>query len=285
MKRLSLFFLLIVFGIGCSDENAPFAEPQPYRRAYDTTSSDPVFKYVSRYFFDYGKVLITDVDTADYLYNFQMKNYVLLVQPSQEVEHLKYGINIMERVLLDGYTPDFVKKHFPFALILADGIWPYREEERNVTHYMAHNFIALNVGELTKEFSPEKWAEISMELHKDLLIDYNYALTKAFQIPEAFLQVSSSKYGVLESKLYTREELYEEGFWTAEVTGWDYDKTKFPDELNDLRDWIHYILLTPEDEIREIIRKHTPMRTKFDVFTEAIKKFTGRDYSYLRFEK
>ena len=72
MKKYILL-LLIAGGLlaGCFNEDDIHVEEQSYKRKYDTTSTDPVWKYVSEYYYKYGKLLITDPDSSDYLFNFQ----------------------------------------------------------------------------------------------------------------------------------------------------------------------------------------------------------------------
>ena len=61
MKKYILL-LLIAGGLlaGCFNEDDIHVEEQSYKRKYDTTSTDPVWKYVSEYYYKYGKLLITD---------------------------------------------------------------------------------------------------------------------------------------------------------------------------------------------------------------------------------
>ena len=64
MKKYILL-LLIAGGLlaGCFNEDDIHVEEQSYKRKYDTTSTDPVWKYVSEYYYKYGKLLITDPDS------------------------------------------------------------------------------------------------------------------------------------------------------------------------------------------------------------------------------
>ena len=58
MKKNILFFVILCMGVfsGCFDEDNIHADLETYWRDYDTLSNDPVLKYVSEYYYKYGKI-------------------------------------------------------------------------------------------------------------------------------------------------------------------------------------------------------------------------------------
>ena len=122
------FILIILLGLSlynCDKEDDIIVDEVPYKRVhmYDTNSSNKVIKFISQYYYTYDHFLITDPDSSDYLYNFSSKNELLeITPPEQDEEHLWKGIEFLKELLLDFYSTDFIKNHFPYSIILVDEI-------------------------------------------------------------------------------------------------------------------------------------------------------------------
>lgn len=86
MKKIIMFVLSGLLFIGCYENETIHADYMEYGRIYDTTSTDPVLKYISQYYYKFGKLLIVDPDTADYIFNFQPNTmYILCLLNRKEI--------------------------------------------------------------------------------------------------------------------------------------------------------------------------------------------------------
>ena len=61
MKKIIMFVLSGLLFIGCYENETIHADYMEYGRIYDTTSTDPVLKYISQYYYKFGKLLIVDI--------------------------------------------------------------------------------------------------------------------------------------------------------------------------------------------------------------------------------
>lgn len=270
--KIFQYTLLFIAGFllwNCTQEDSIDSELKTYRRTYDSTSTDPVKKFEADYFYKYDKVFITDVDTADYLFNFKYKNRIFIRQPEQSEVHLLYGINLMKNLFADAYAPEFIKAHFPFSLILGDDILDNTGfSTKQADMYVANGFIALNIGEMTQNLSPEEQKQLSAKLHTALLVDICWKSTSALN-PDLFFKHTESTYGKKQSSELSQDELYEAGYINPDPTTIYF--TIFPTMNSDISDWINFILLTPQDELDEIIHAHDLMKAKYQSLDKALK--------------
>ena len=56
MKKIIMFVLSGLLFIGCYENETIHADYMEYGRIYDTTSTDPVLKYISQYYYNFGKL-------------------------------------------------------------------------------------------------------------------------------------------------------------------------------------------------------------------------------------
>lgn len=263
----------------CSEEDTIIAERKPYRRSYDSTTTDPVKKFEADYYYAYNKVFITDVDSVDYLFNFTYKNTITIQQPRQNNDHLLYGIDKMKKLFLDYYSPEFIKKYFPFSLIIADGIFYDSFGTPEPTEiWVANNFIALNIGEITENLSKEEERILSAKLHQALLFDICWKYMKSYNA-DPFFKHTRQTYGQQQNSKFTPMNLYEAGYLK------DHTKvyfTVFPSQAEDLQDWIEFILVTPEQELRELLNSYSLLNDKFESLTTILKEQLQLDYMSLK---
>lgn len=286
-------FKYILIGIAlfsfwqCSDEDDITADVVPYRRSYDVNSSDTIMRFVSQYFYKYNHVFITDPDTSDYLYNFERKNPVCIVQPEQTTEHLLYGISYMKELFLDFYPDEFIKNHFPFCLIIADSIGLNEYPNGPRDHYISRNFVALNVGNMTKDYTFEEKKFLSLTMHLEFIVDvlYTYGdgleLTNFFSPGEKLYSTTTGDWD--NKKRWTLEEIYAAGFLYDEASSY-YPYTEFVSKTQDLKDWLSFLWGYKKDKwskipdnVEELISTYPVMKQKYDVLTKAIKDCIGID--------
>jgi lipoprotein len=273
-----LWFIAGILLYSCAKEDAIDSELKTYRRSYDSTSTDPVKKFEADYYYKYDKVFITDVDTVDYLFNFKYKNNIFIEQAEQNETHLLAGIKLMKDLFLDAYTPEFIKEYFPFSLILGDDILDNTGyTTKQVDMFVANSFIALNIGKMTQNLNTEERKQLSAKLHKALLVDICWQNTKSINLDQ-FFKHTESTYGKKQNKEFTKEELYEAGYINPDPS--TFFHTIFPTKNSDIQDWINFILLTPQEELTEIINTYDLMKVKYQSLDETLKNF-GIDYRTL----
>ena len=122
MKKIACCLGIGLLFAACFEDETIHADYVDYGRGYDTTSTNPVWKYVSQYYYKFGKEIILDPDTSDYMFNFQSKNEVRIVPPRQDEAHLSEALQFLREMFLDGYSDHVKEKIFPYAVILGDSI-------------------------------------------------------------------------------------------------------------------------------------------------------------------
>lgn len=286
------FLLIIILGISfynCYEEDPIVAEEIPYKRVqmYDTNSTDKVLNFVSRYYYKYNRFFITDPDSSDYLYNFSSKNESLEFNyPKQEQEHLWKGIEMMQKLALNAYPEEFIRKHFPYSLILADDVIidPALLNEE-VLSCIGRYFCIFSIQDL-EQMSLEEKVAASSKLHETLW-RYIGMYDEGINIPDEFYQYGESLllYGqLIQDKeleyLYEEEARYELGFPRIFLY---YDIIPiFPNKGEDIGYWISFLIDTPDDELQALLKKYEVMQIKYDLLTKALKEM-GIDYKKLRY--
>lgn len=280
----------------CGREEDITAELVPYRRLqdYDVNSPDTVIRFVSRYYDTYGRVFITDPDSTDYLYNFEVKNPVFIAKPEQSEAHLLYGISCMKEFFLDFYPEKFIREHFPFSLMISDSIVVLGGmSPKTVDMYVSRNFVALNVGRKNRDYTFEEKKHLSLSLHIAFLVDILYRYggwdLSAFFAPGEKLYATQTGDWDHQKKLKP-EELYSAGFFYDQA--WTNAYTEFVSKTQDLTDWLSFILGYKEDEyskipdnVEEWIARYPVMKQKYDALAEAIRKYVGVNYKDLIYKE
>lgn len=279
-QLISLIFIALC-AYNCYQEDDIEAEVIPYKRTawYDTTSTNKVVKFVSKYYYNYDRFFITDPDSSDYLYNFQSKYSDLKVTyPKQEDEHLWNGCEYVQTLLLDYYSDEFIRKHFPYSLILTDGILdPLLELPLDC--FVGRYFGMITIYNLD-ELGAEEKKTLSCKLH-EMVWTYIGSYDGVLDLPNEFFRFGSGYYGTYDwGKEWSLEELYEKGFAANKLEGWGM--TGFPSEGEDIGYWISFLIRTADDEIERILNTYEAMRVKHDYLVQQLAKL-GIDYKQLRY--
>ncbi len=294
MKKILIFLWCVLLFVGCFDDETIHANYVEYGRNYDTTSTDPVLKYISQYYYKYGKLLIIDPDTADYMFNFQSKHDVHIVEPKQEEEHLLKGFQFLEDLFLNGYNDDVKKNLFPYAIILADTI------ENTYTHtyvnmYTTTYYIAFLVNDEMLSKSEEEKVEISRNWNKTFL---NYCTNKiGWTVPEEFyLYPTDEEFNKKENWWYPFPEgtqdapadinlVWEKGYPTGKWD-WNFDEnwnkvwgySLSSSKAGYLEKFFEFLFTTPQETIDKAIADHEKLRKAHDILNQALKDDFGIDY-------
>ncbi|MCB6971974.1 MULTISPECIES: hypothetical protein [Butyricimonas] len=298
MKKYLLLSILLGGALlsACFDEDKIHADLGTYKRAYDTTSTDPVWKYVSQYYYKYGKLFITDPDSSDYLFNFQYKFGLKVEQTTQNTEHLLKCIQFVNEMLLDGFSDDFKKTYFPYSIILAKsivytgGLTPMDKDI-----YCTKYHVSLKVNEDVLKMTEVEKEELSAKWNLGFLLDFCAAYGSGFVIPEDFYAVSKEFRGRYQGAQLPKEEWYERGFLTGIVVDhyqpwWStdpndgYDYTDFPTyDDTDFKYFFTGMLTIPSEELQEIATKYPRVKARLDIIDAELQKI-GIDYKNMGYK-
>ena len=282
----------------CFEDETIHADYVDYGRGYDTTSADPVWKYVSQYYYSYGKEIILDPDTSDYMFNFQSKNDVYVIPPRQDKEHLSEALQFVKEMFLDGYGDRVKKELFPYAIILGDSIVDTSVEPyKQVDVYTASSYVAFLVNDGILGKSEAEKEELSKEWNVTFL---NYCMNKVgWTVPEEFYLYSDEEYGLKENWWIMIEGAtedsepapmdvvwergYPQGTWTWQFADdWfapnEYGYSVASSRASYLEQFIDFLLSTPQATIDEAIAAHEKLRKAHDVLDKALKEDFGIDY-------
>ncbi|BEI55331.1 MULTISPECIES: hypothetical protein [Butyricimonas] len=294
MKKIIMFVLSGLLFIGCYENETIHADYMEYGRIYDTTSTDPVLKYISQYYYKFGKLLIVDPDTADYIFNFQSKYDVHIVPPKQEGNHIERGLELLKELFLNGYSDQVKQELFPYALIMADTIEnTFKDEYVNI--YTADRYIAFLVNDQILDRTEKGKEELSREWNNTFL---NYSMDKVgWVVPEEFYLYSETEYGNKENWWIPIEGatekdtadiniVWERGYptgnwtyyyddtWTNKIWGYAVSSSR----TGYLEKFFEFLFTTPQETINKAVADHEKLRKAHDVLDQALKDDFGIDY-------
>lgn len=304
MKKIITFLGIGLLLAGCFEEETIHADYVDYGRGYDTTSTNPTWKYVSQYYYKYGKEIILNAEPSDYMFNFQSKNEVRIVPPRQDEEHLANVLQFIREMFLDGYGEQVKKEIFPHAIILGDSIINTSSEPyRSVDIYTASSYVAFSVNDETLSLTETEKAELSKSWNITFL---NYCMNQiGWTVPEEFyLYSTDDEYGLKENWWIpiegatedsepapmdvVWEKGYPQGTWTS-YGGWfdplEYGYSVASSRSSYLEQFIDFLLSTPQETIDAAIAKHEKLRNAHDILDEALKEDFGIDYRTMGYAK
>ena len=287
MKSYQFIILVLtsIFLCNCYKEDDIIAEITPYKRIdlYDTNSSDPVLKFVSQYYYRYGHFFITDPDSSDYLFSFGVENNnsnLELTLPTQEEKHLLQGIQMVKTLLLDSYSTEFIKAHFPYSIILADDITDSKWEEP-VDYYLGLYFCFFKIQDIGSMDAEEK-NYVTAKLN-EYIWTYIATYENVPSLPAEFYQFGEGLYGTFYEDDPSEDAMYGFGFTGSSLPGfWEDYMLWYPTKGQDIGKWIKFLIQNPDEEIERLINKYEAMRIKYDYLTKALKEM-GIDYKKLRY--
>ena len=264
----------------CFDEDPVYAELE-HGRMYDTTSSDPVMKYISEYYFKYDKEIIFDPDTADYVFNFQSKNDLKLVQ--MDKERWGEGLEWVKTNFINYYTSETIMKSFPVFLLVVDTVYYEDWSTLKPTNiYATRNMIAIAVDKGKLDLTGTAKKDLILSYHTSFI---NFCITYGRINIDQFYVIGAKKYGQYEyGKQYTKEEAYAAGFLEVSVgkSFWDDEEyTYFPSQSSDFEAFLNFLLTGSEEERIELMNTYVAIKTKFEVLINAFES-GGIDYKKLR---
>ena len=313
LLNIAVTILIVLTMWSCSsDEDKIVAELIPYKRVsmYDVNSSDPNIKYISQYFANYDRVLITDVDSSDYWFNYSSSNkgYLKITPPAKA--NISKGIQMLDELLIKWYNQDFIKKHFPYSLILSDTITTYNNGRPTfVNMYVGSYFFATKVQDINLMNDSEK-TKLANELHANLwtyINDYNpflkiapafysfgqpYYSYSVFSFnPEAAEWFDNPNWATNGDRTFYNK-LYSAGFIKPRLLEYTKDaqgningirRASFFSQKQDQLSWILYLLSTPDSEVQAFVNSNPALKTKYDCLVKAFTD-AGIDYRQIGYK-
>ena len=284
----------------CSKEKDIHAEIE--ESVYDITDnpSDPIQHQRYLFYQDYRTYLITNPEVKDYRFNFQTKNNILMIAPTQSNDVLLGGVDMLKSLFLDVYSTDFKKKYLPFSIILADSIFYLGQDVgRPYYHsYASQRFLAL--GGIRREmatYSDSLKLAIKGDIHSRYWIDFLQGAKGVFSIPEEFEEISKSYYGKgvdyiadlgnVTGRLPWQIDYHQLGFITYNHNTTFYDDAEgawwieVPNADVDKRQWVAFFFNTPKSQRDALIAAYPKMKAKYDILKEAFLKCEGFDVDQL----
>ena len=315
MKRVNIavIFIALLTIWSCSNgDDKIVAELIPYKRIsmYDVNSTDPNIKYISQYFANYDRVLITDVDSSDYWFNYSNSYKTILKIMPPAKENISKGIQMLDELLIQSYSPDFIKKHFPYSLILSDAINTYKSGNPVFTNiYVGSYFIATKVQDITR-MSQEEKTNLANDLNTNLwtyINDYNpflkiapifytfgqpyYGKSVYSSNPEAAEWFDNANWATNGDRTFYNK-LYSSGFITPSTLVYSKNaqgqingikSVIFPSQKRDQLSWILYLLNTPDSEVQAFVNSNPSLKTKYDCLVKAFTD-AGIDYKQIGYK-
>lgn len=288
MKNYKYFIytLCVLFlAFGCGKEKFLNTELETFERQYDKNSTDPVFKYVSEYFFKYDKQFIVDPVIGDYVYNFDRVHEIEIDQIDQTQSNVLEAIKLAEELFLSKFTDHFIKNVFPASIIIADTIrtdWDnYSKKWNNKPQfYSGRYFFAFLMNKDIMAYSDEEKKSYSAMLVGNVIGDGSEELG----IPQEFYTSGEDFFGknmavldgtdVDETDLNIQKNIaHANGFINVTIVihdGWY--AIAYPKAKEDVADVVEYMLLTPKDERIEFFENNPKVAYRANLVIETLKK-------------
>lgn len=307
MKKILIFICSVLLFAACYEHEHIQGEYVDYGRAYDTTSTDPAWKFVSQYYYKYAKHIILDPKPEDYIFNFQYKYDVKLNTLRDDKEYIAKAVGAFKELFLDCYGEDAREMMFPYALILADSLKSYGNGEYVSQKIITTDrYIAFAVNDEVINYTEEEKVELSRLWNSTFL---QYCINKMkWTAPEEFYPYTDAELDKQETRWFPVEggteqapnppmsDIYwEKGFPTANWTwnyppdSYDWDKRQWGYEASSSREgylekFIEFLLTTPQETIDGAIAKHAKLKKAHDVLDNSLKENFGIDYRTMIYE-
>lgn len=284
MKKYILLlsaFCTLVFS-GCYKEDPIHVDLGQYWRDYDVDSSDPAFKFISEYNANFGKHLLYDADTRDYLYNFQQKNAVKIESPTEKIYE---KLMLLDELFLQAYTDQVKQQVLPYDLILAEKIL-YGTSSTPKDFFASTNFLAMKITDANLELDAAGKKALSTKMHKAFVLDYCVAMGRVGLSPK-FYEVSADWYGKRDpdkTQQFGIEKAYEKGLLYLQSRWNDFQEaflTDYASKDRDPGDYFDLLLSKTDEELAELRAKWPLVNEKAGYFIEMLESL-GIDYKTLR---
>lgn len=299
MKKLILLISLLAGMSSCYNEDALVIPDQPDKyNILKDDPSDPTQHFRYQFYQKYQTIVITNPTEADYRFNFTSNNGIKITAPEQSKEVIDEGVDFLQRVLLDLYSDDFLKKNLPFSILLAEEVRMDSYGETTILNcHASSSFIALgNVNSALKNMSEEDFLTVKADVNASFWAKYMSQVRGLFTIPDSFYEASEEVEPGIYNWFYLGYDAtpYNTDFYHYGLISYDPENSFVdeedpdfpwyslyaPSKTTDLSQWMNFVFLKTPTEIQEICDKYPVMKKKYDIIREAMLE-NGFDLSKL----
>ena len=286
MKKLLLLISLFAGMSSCYHEDTLEVSEQPDKYGVlKDNPSDPIQHFIYEFYQKYETVIITNPTISDYRFNYNSSNGIAITAPAQNQKVVEQGIEFLQKVLLDLYPDDFLKKNLPFSIILAEEMKMASYGETAILNcYASRNFIAVsNVVDGVGDMSESNFVKIRADVNASFWAIYMSQVRGLFSVPETFYEASLA----VESKIYggyfylgavnpATIDFYKYGLvsYNTDASYIDYEDEWFtvyaPTKSQDLAQWMNFVFEKTPAELQEIFNAYPVMKKKYDIIREAM---------------
>lgn len=283
MKNILYITLFIISGLwSCASSDEPInLDAQPYKRVptYDTLSTDYTLNYVSRYYYNFDKLLIVDADSSDYWFNFTSSYKTIVGIDKPDAATAEMGVKMLDNLLIKWYDKDFISKHFPPKILIGSNVYTYtnsntaqgltkvQESSYNGAYFLmvkAANFDTMSVEtkrRVAMALNNLLWTNI-IKYRPFLNINvkfYSYGRdNKLYESTQDGNSWTGAAYDYDDEEKLTKKKVYQSGFlsYKTEIIDHPFDgkaitKVILPNESDDLNNWINFMLTTTEEQMQQ----------------------------------
>ena len=248
-------------------------------------SEDPAQHYLYGFWQNTGVYVLSEYDDVDYLWNVNsISNYeITRIEPGVLGDAVEYLRNVLTEV----YGNDFVKKYFPFKILLAGQISDFMstaEDADDMVCGYGRSYLAIGrlrsdiLSAMTETQTLENLGKIHGVLWGNFIYENNLVT-----IPESFFTPSQEYYGANLYNVFDDEPvetmIKHAGMWFyAEPP--DY-YAMAPEEAGDVAGFVEMILTHTEEEMRAEMEGYDILLIKYNALIDAVKDACGVDLQAL----
>lgn len=303
-----------------SSEDPIHVDAETYKRVakYDTLSTNYTLKYISKYYYHFDKIMITDPDSSDYWYNFSSSYKTAVGIDAPDDATAEIGVKMLDYLLVKWYDASFIKNHFPKSILIGKNVYNYTYNSSTQSYlklqtdmYSGAYFLLIKAQNIdTMSVTTKKsvalklnnilWSNI-VKFRPFMNIDLNfYAYGKDNKLYESSQTGNEWTGGKTydATQFVTNQKMYSSGFLSCVKEYGTYfgkpyiTKVILPNESDDLNSWITFLLTTSDADIQALKTKYglsgtAANPTVFEIkFQQIVKAFTdaGLDYRNLGYK-
>ena len=265
MNKLFYIFIVAVALFSCNKEESITAErgDNPYALK---DSNDPVKHYFYDYAKKYSSIIRTEYEESEYVWNLTGNNDYTVEKSENITEaHLQY----LKDVFLELYPNDFIKKYFPFKILLAKSFTYFSEvtwSDENGAGIAGNSFVLIgkldeNIEDMTAEEKTANMAEINANFFR--LFEKN----GRFIVPVKFHNLVAANYNRGPYILKEGQTMEDIGFvWMNKSWG------QFPSFELDFVKFMEYIFSHTNEQMDELCDNHSLIKQRYELLIKAIKE-------------
>lgn len=283
MNIYKIFMILAFAAIfcSCSKEDDIVVELDPPRFEVKD-SENPTNHYIYEFYKKYSSFILFEYKDEDYKWNLTSNSDFQVTLPKKELKDA--GLEYAKQVFLEVYPDSFIKKYFPYKLMLAEKITNFDYMTGEDVEVMAASGISCvvisgvkdGIADMTAEEILTAKGQVNAGFWADYMISNNL-----ISIPEDFYKVSKDFYSrpVVAAEGYplqmdAKKETY--GFVASEISPWNGYEYLL-DMSKDLQSYFEYMFSHKSKEINQLCAEYPRVKQKFDILYKTVKNTFNLD--------